>query len=257
MAIPTYDVVVVGAGPAGSVAAYETAKEGFKTLLIERDHSPGWFNACGGGIGYFIKELYDIPDDIAGRAINKIEVVLHNRRKTYESDKPLFLTMQRPRFDKWFAERAVGAGARLLTSHKALDYDPYHRVLTVLRREDGERIQFKGQIFIFADGARTLAWRSCRLGLSPTMPMHFGISQELTLPNPPHDKFEFIFDEVRLPYGYFWVFPRETALHVGVGGPARQLQAGMVHLLREWLDTREDLKGLTSERNTGGLIPAF
>ncbi|MBZ0271779.1 geranylgeranyl reductase family protein [bacterium] len=257
MKTSTYDCVVVGAGPAGGNAAYEVAREGWKTLLVERDHSPGWFNACGGGIGYFLQELYGFPNDIAGRSINKIEIVLHNKRKLYESDKPLFSSIQRPKFDKWFAERAVKAGATLKVNTKALDYDPYTKTLSCLDRESGEKVNYSGKIFIFADGPRTIAWRACRVGLPPTAPMHFGVAMELTLPDAPHDKYEFIFDEIKLPYGYFWVFPRENALNVGVGGPARQLQGNIGRLLNQWINTRDDLRELKSERTTSGLIPAY
>ncbi|MCB9475448.1 MAG: NAD(P)/FAD-dependent oxidoreductase [Deltaproteobacteria bacterium] len=252
-----YDCVVVGAGPAGSNAAYNVAKEGFKTLLIERDHSPGWFNSCGGGIGYFLQELYGFPDDIAGRNIYKIDLQLWNRTKVFEANNPLFTSIQRPKFDKWFAERAVGAGAELKVSHKALDYDPYHKVLTCLNRETSEKVQFNGKLFIFADGPKTLAWQACRVGLPPTAPCHFGVAMELTLPDAPHDKYEFIFDEVRLPYGYYWVFPRENALNVGLGGPVRQLQGSIGKRLKDFINAREDLRELKSERTTSGLIPAY
>ncbi len=257
MTIPTYDCVVVGAGPTGSNAAYTVAQKGFDVLLVERDPSPGWGSACGGGIGYFLKDLYGIPDDVAGRPISSVQIVLHNRKKLYHSPKPLFTSVKRPQFDGWFADRAVKAGATLAVLHKAVDYDPYNRVLTCIDRRTGETVLIKAKLFIFADGPRTLAWKTCGIGLPPTAPLHMGISMELSLKNAPHDKYEFIFDEVKLPYGYFWVFPRDHSLNVGVGGPAEQLKGNIGELLRNWIASRPDLRDLKSERTRSGFIPAY
>lgn len=252
-----YDVVVIGAGPAGSTAAYEIAKKGFQVLLLERDRSPGWFNSCGGGIGFFMQELFGYPDHIAGRRISKVRLRLHNRTKLFDAGKPIYTSMQRPKFDKWLAERAVCAGATLKLLHKAQDYDPYYKRLRCLNRVTGETLYFQGSLFIFADGPRTLAWRSCRVGLPADAPLHFGVVTELTLPNAPHDAYEFIFDEIKLPHGYFWVFPGEHALNVGVGGPSRQIRGIAGQMLKDFIDSREDLRDLKSERTTSGFIPTY
>ena len=253
----THDVVVVGAGPTGSNAAYRIASKGYDVLLVERDSSPGQYNSCGGGVGYFIKDLYGYPDDIAGREIGKVRLTLHNREIFFDAGKPIYTSMQRPKFDKWFADRAAGAGATLKVSHKALDYDPLKKRLTCLDRVKGETVHFDGRLFIFADGPRTLAWRCCRVGLPADKPVHIGIAYELSCPNAPQDTYEFIFDEIKLPYGYFWVFPGKDALNVGVGGPREQLNGKIGAMLDQFIDSRDDLRGLKPERISSGLIPAF
>ncbi len=253
----TYDVIVVGAGPTGSNAAYRIAAQGYSVLLVERDDRPGQYNSCGGGVGYFIKDLYGYPDEIAGREISKVKLTLHNREIAFDAGKPIYTSMQRPKFDNWFAQRAVSAGAVLKTGHKALDYDPLLRRLTCLDRHSGKKVQFDARLFIFADGPRSLAWRCCRVGLPDNKPMHIGIAYELTCPNAPHDTYEFIFDEIKLPYGYFWVFPGENALNVGVGGPKDQLRGKIGDMLKEFIDSRDDLRDLKPERITSGLIPAY
>jgi digeranylgeranylglycerophospholipid reductase len=255
--IDTYDVVVVGAGPTGSNAAYRIASKGYNVLLLERDAKPGQFNSCGGGVGYFIKDLYGYPDEIAGREISKVRLTLHNREIFFDAGKPIYTSVQRPMFDNWFAQRAANAGATLKVSHKALDYDPLKRRITCLNRVSGETVYFDGKLFIFADGPRTLAWRTCRVGLPANKPMHIGIAYELSAPKAAHDTYEFIFDEIKLPYGYFWVFPGENALNVGVGGPREQLRGKLGPMLHEFIESREDLRDLKTERISSGLIPAY
>ncbi len=252
-----WDVVVVGAGPAGSTAANEIAKAGFSTLLIERDKSPGRFNSCGGGIGYFLKELFDLPEEIVLAEISKVKLELGDAEKTYVSPKPLYISILRYQFDKFLAERAASNGAALLLNTKALDYDPLHKTLTCLNRETRTRVRFTARLFIFADGCRTLAWKCCKVGLPADKPLLIGIARELTAPGHDMDAYEFIFDEIKLPYGYFWVFPKGDTINVGVGGPVRHVRGRIDQMLEDWLATRPELRDLPCEHRTSGLIPGY
>jgi ribulose 1,5-bisphosphate synthetase/thiazole synthase len=58
------DVIVIGAGPAGSVTAGEIAKSGFNVLLIEKDDFPGQTNVCAGGI-----EKWVVDDPLGSRGV--------------------------------------------------------------------------------------------------------------------------------------------------------------------------------------------
>ena len=54
-----FDVVIIGAGPAGSSTAYRLAKEGFNVLFVERSNTPGSKNVFGGRIySYPFPEIY-------------------------------------------------------------------------------------------------------------------------------------------------------------------------------------------------------
>ena len=250
-------MVVIGAGPAGSTAANEMAMAGYETLLIERDKFPGRYNSCGGGIGYFLKDLFDLPDELALSTVSNVKLCLGQFEKEYRSPKPLYMSVLRTQFDKFLAERAQENGATLRLFTKALDYDPLHKTLTCLDRESGEKIQFKGKIFIFADGPRTIAWKACRVGLPDTKPLLIGIARELEFPNHGMDTYEFIFDEINLPYGYFWVFPKGDTINIGVGGPVDQVQGKIDQMLEKWLATRPDLRDLPCRQRTSGLIPGY
>ena len=69
------------------------------------------------------------------------------------------------------------------------------------------------------------------------------------------DSYEFIFDEKNLPYGYFWVFPKEDTINIGVGGPVNQVSGKINNMLEDWLETRSELKNLKAEIVTSGLMP--
>ena len=251
------DVIVVGAGPAGSTAAELIARAGYDVLLIERTKSPGLHNSCGGGIGYFLKDLFDLPEELVKKEIGKVRLQLGDFSKTYTSPKPLYISVLRAEFDKFLAERARSAGAELLLETKALDYDPYHKTLTCLHRPTRTQMSYAARLFIFADGARTMAWKACRVGLPHDQPAHMGMACELSAPGHDLDTYEFIFDEINLPHGYFWVFPKGETINVGVGGPFDQVGGKIHHMLNDWLATRPELKDLPRACTTSGLIPAY
>jgi geranylgeranyl reductase family protein len=249
------DVIVVGAGPAGSTAANEIAKAGYDVAVIEREKSPGMHNACGGAIGYFLKHLFELPQRIVKREISRVRLQIGNTDKLYQSSKPLYISVLRNEFDSFLAERAAANGAQLFLETRALDYDPFHKTLTCIHRPSRTTVSHKARLFIFADGARSLAWRACRVGVPHQRSNLIGIARELHAPGHEMDTYEFIFDAVNLPYGYLWVFPKGETISVGISGPADQLSGRISRILDDWLETRPELRDLPCATVHSGLIP--
>src|SRR5689334_13741229 len=109
-----WDVVVVGAGPAGLAAAYEAAHRGARTLVLERAEHPR-YKTCGGGlIGLSIAAAggwIDIP--VADR-VNRLTFTHDGRHEFSRSTKGPVLTMvRRAEFDDALREAAVKAGAEV------------------------------------------------------------------------------------------------------------------------------------------------
>jgi electron transfer flavoprotein-quinone oxidoreductase len=170
-----FDVIVVGAGPAGNAAAYTLAKSGAKVLQIERGEYPGSKNVQG-AILYADALERLIPDfrDSAPLERHIIEQRMwvldthsylggHYRSAEFAQPPHNRYTIIRARFDKWFSDQVQKAGALLLceTTVKALLRDVQGMVVGVeVDREDG-RI-FAGAV-ILADGANSLV--ATRAGL--------------------------------------------------------------------------------------------
>jgi len=126
MADPDFDVVVVGAGPAGSCAAIEAARGGLRTLLLERGPYPGSKNMYGGVVyprilDELIPEWWtDVPIQ---RWVTRRSTMVLTETKAVSVDvrndawaAPPYngATAYRPDFDRWLADHAVAAGATLL-----------------------------------------------------------------------------------------------------------------------------------------------
>ncbi len=121
-----FDVVIVGAGPAGVSAAITTSKAGLSTLVIERGDFPGTKNMFGGIV--FAKPTAQIVPDfwrtapIERRVIEyqywllsgESHVSISHRNQKFAKELNSF-TALRARFDRWFAQQAEASGATLIT----------------------------------------------------------------------------------------------------------------------------------------------
>lgn len=125
-----FDVIVVGAGPSGSAAAYRLAQAGAEVLLVERGQYPGAKNLSGGVLfgrvlGDLIPEFWtEAPIE---RYINRNILTLMTQDATFNVDfrSEAFSTppyngfsVLRGKFDRWLAEKAEEAGAVLITNIK-------------------------------------------------------------------------------------------------------------------------------------------
>jgi electron transfer flavoprotein-quinone oxidoreductase len=179
-----FDVIVVGAGPAGSAAALTAARAGLKVLLIERGEYPGAKNVSG-AVFYGSAMLHKVipnwweqapverfvcrRDVILMSPTTAVSLDFRTSAKDYAQPPYNAFTVLRPKFDRWFAGQAEAAGAFLLTSTVVDDVIVERgRVVGVrVRREAGE---IRGDVVIACDGANSLLAR--RAGLQRELHAH-------------------------------------------------------------------------------------
>jgi flavin-dependent dehydrogenase len=155
----TFDVIIVGAGPAGSTAAYELAKAGIKVLVLEKYTLPR-FKCCAGGITF--KAAKNLPLDINELAEDTIKVVdarYKNTRYEGSHDLPLLYTILRPKLDHALARKAEAAGALILEGQP---------VIQLVNNVDHVEVStgadiYQAKFVIGADGARSLVAREAGL----------------------------------------------------------------------------------------------
>ena len=125
-----HDCIVVGAGPAGSAAALQMARDGLDVVLLERGNRPGEKNVMSGIL--ITDKLFEMVPDFEDRAPLQRRItggyVMHYltadavlslpalRDYRREPSRPPYFTVFRSEFDAWFAEEAVDAGAELFTA---------------------------------------------------------------------------------------------------------------------------------------------
>ncbi len=117
-----YDLIVVGAGPAGSTAARTASKMGLKALILEKEAFPR-YKPCGGALSDRAISLLDfsLPEELCERTITGARVhfkdVVTERHKGYR----LLTLVTRSSFDNFLLQKALDAGAKHATQ-KVLDF---------------------------------------------------------------------------------------------------------------------------------------
>ncbi len=213
--IMQYDVIVVGAGPAGSTTARECASQGLSVLLLDKAEFPR-DKPCGGGVNMRAARL--LPFDLAP-VIERTAYGIHftlrggGAYRRYAAEPLTYLT-QRRRLDAFLVERAVEAGARL--RERAAIQVVERRASHVTVRAGGE--SFLGRALVAADGANG---RTVRLaGLEVPRRVLVGLEGNITPAGgvPPDWQQVFGLDLGSVVGGYGWLFPKGDHVNIGVGG---------------------------------------
>ncbi len=206
-----FDVVVVGAGPAGSTAAHNLARAGARVALLERATFPR-DKPCGGGLtGRALREVPVDVSPVVEHEVDRMELGLRYRRRISRRSRGRLVAMtQRIRLDAYLAEQAAAAGADLRDGTK----------VTAVRdgQVDTAHGTLSAEAVIGADGVNGVTARSFRLEQRIT----YGVALEGNVPNAAARAERFAGTAVvelgTIAGGYGWVFPKGDHVNVGVGG---------------------------------------
>lgn len=220
-----YDAIVVGAGPAGSVASYELSKTGLSTLQLEKSTLPR-DKPCGGAVMYRGIKIVrgQIPNNLIERRIRGLRFVMpDNREAEFISKKIIGITVNRSEFDEYLARRSEDSGTTLIEDARVVDASTSDDHVEV-KLADGR--EFKGQYLIGADGVNSVVSRA--LGLRPQrkdltkvglgMESDFHVGEEGVLQATGGKPSVLEIAPVRGRISYGWVFPKRECLAIGVAG---------------------------------------
>jgi electron transfer flavoprotein-quinone oxidoreductase len=162
-----FDVIVVGAGPAGTACAFTCAKNGLNVLLIERGEYPGAKNVMGGVL--YRKQMEELIPEFWKEAPLERPVI---EQRFWMMDKESMVqfgykglewavepynnfTVLRAQFDQWFANKAVEAGALLINETVVTECIVENGKVVGIRtdRPDGE---VYADVVVLADGVNSL-----------------------------------------------------------------------------------------------------
>jgi geranylgeranyl reductase family protein len=224
-----YDVIVIGSGPAGSVAAARTAEAGMKTLLLEKKTLPR-HKTCGGGMPMLIANM------IPGLSQDAVaEATVRYMRHTWKFEQPCLAPMnssectletslwmvRRSVFDYELACRAVSSGAELKDnlSVRSIEEDESGVMVCAETDNNGSAFTARARYLVGADGANGISLRAS--GLNTNREIAIAMETEV-----PYDwsggSVELRRDVIHLeygavPHGYAWIFPKSDHLNVGAG----------------------------------------
>ncbi len=215
----SHDVIIVGAGPAGSTLAGELARQGLDVLILEKERLPR-YKACAGGITVKTAGLLGLDlGPVTRDTVLGARVACGGRRPfTRSYPKPMIHMVMRDEFDHMLTQRAREAGAALLENERVRQVRMAEDLVAV---ETGDHT-FTGRIVVGADGARSVV--AAGAGLARDMDLGIGLEAEISVPGQRLVQWENLMglDLGHMRGGYGWVFPKRDHLSVGAGSPLRQ-----------------------------------
>jgi geranylgeranyl reductase len=251
----TFDVVVVGGGPAGATAANDLASSGRTVLLLDR---AGRIKPCGGAIPPRLIRDFAIPDSLLCARINAARMISPTGA---EVDMPVgngFVGMvNRETFDAFLRERAAFNGADLrVGTFETIERDADGTAIVRYTTKDGVPVEVRARVVIGADGANSAV---ARLAVKNRRKTKFVFAYHEIVEAPrgalhAYDpaRCDVYYDGSMSPDFYSWVFPHGDTMSIGNGSAVKgfELRAAVADLRK-----RSGLAELRTIRKEGAPIP--
>jgi geranylgeranyl reductase family protein len=211
-----YDVIIVGAGPAGGMCAYELSKKNLSVLILEKEKLPR-YKVCAGGltkkaVDILPKDLHEIAEDYT----YNIHITLNHRWGFSKvTPFPIVTMVMRDKFDYFLVQKSVENGTRILDQARVTSVEELSDHV-LIKTDKGI---FKSKVIVGADGVTSRVARSLGLRRSPKLGV--AIEGEIFPYREAADDLSRYNGSLHLdfnviPKGYGWIFPKKDHLSVGV-----------------------------------------
>lgn len=239
------DVVVIGAGPAGSSAAATAAAGGVSVLMVDKKEQIGLPVQCAEYVPLSLAAEVPVPADCIAQRVEGFITYIH-REQVAQTRAPGYI-LNRDVFDRYLAERAVQSGVKLLTKTKAAAVTDQG----VLINEQGKSSIVKAGIIIGSEGPKSVVAQAIHCP-----PQALAYAKQITVKLRKKTQWAQIYFSPSIPGGYAWLFPKNDRANVGVsidlslgGSVATALTEFQQYLFKEGVISEEVI------RTTGGVIP--
>ena len=238
-----YDIIVVGAGPAGSTAARFAAEAGANVLLLEKDREIGVPVRCAEGVGEEgLSSVVKIQPQWISKKISGVYLYSPSGQRVRAAPGQFGYVLNRKVFDYELAEMAAQTGVKVLTKVYVCGLlQENGTVQGVQVRHLGQQHAIRATLVIGADGVESRVGRWA--GLATHTRMHdMETCAQVTAANidVEADHCHFFFGHDIAPGGYVWVFPKGDGIAnvgLGISGDYAE-QKSPLEYLRDFLSNR-------------------
>jgi menaquinone-9 beta-reductase len=198
-----YDVIIVGAGPAGLICAETLGKAGKSVLLLEKNTIFG-LKVCAGGLTRKDLELLDLPDHIFEHKITQTAIFSKKRKSQTNAPEPFIFTVNRVALGTWQKNRLENTSVEILNDSKVTSIGPNKVIVN-------DTIEFGYRYLVGADGYFSIVRKYLNI---PQEKRLIGI--QYTIPDPVEEpRLEIHLNASRFSSWYAWKFPHKDSFVVG------------------------------------------
>lgn len=249
---PPFDVLVIGAGPAGTAAALAAAQAGLRVAVIDRASFPR-DKLCGGALSgraqSALAQIFAPLDPELFHRIDAVELSLKGASLGRQTlSQPILTTMRRD-FDAALLAQVLAAGGQDFTGQRITALDPDRGEITLANGQ-----QLRAALLIGADGVNSRLARS----LGDRMPKPRDIAFALEVEAPPLTESDLMrIDIGAADWGYAWEFPKRCGATLGIGGLVTR-NADLKGRFTQWLaanDHPTELRAKGHHLPFGGYAP--
>lgn len=246
-----YDVIISGAGPAGSKCAEVLAKNGFKVALIEKDTN--WRKPCVGAVSSRVFKYFPQLRETDFQKIHGIGIYSANYNKleySWQGIRESSINVDRLEFDKILQEIAIDRGAELFDKNLSYEFITKNGKKIGIKTKSPSGInEFEGRIIIIADGMGSkLAFKS---GIRKKWNIeNIGLLKCAILEGNTNLNENFINIFFQPYVGYGWIFPlKDNRFNIGVGTWAEEnLNYNVNDLYKDFLKKNCEVNILLKEQ---------
>jgi geranylgeranyl reductase family protein len=231
------DVLIIGAGPAGAVAAYYLAHAGCQVWLVDK-HSFPRDKVCGdfvGPVGLVELLHLGITRDVVYQQSNKINQasVYLNGDQLVTAPIPVIpglppfgRVIPRLQLDQWIFDAARRAGVHFVENCRFKNVHHHPDAITAVVEQGKQTSRIRARLLIGADGSNSVVARTLRGHTPPDHDRIVAVRAYYENVATPHDCCDLYFSSDSFP-GYCWLFPTgEGTANVGVGLASQTVPAG-------------------------------
>ena len=254
-----YDLIVVGAGPAGSSAAYAAAKNGIKVALLEKEENVAHTVRTSGVTWIDYAREFGIPEDCYN-PIKTYNFCSPNNKVSISGDKAKAAVLDVRKTYRFLAEQAKNNGAEIFVNTNVTEVITENgKVVGVKASSSNGEMIFRANMVIDASGFQSVVSKS--LGLVKQW-KRFGVGAEYEaeVEHVNSDTWWLMVGQMYSPAGYAWIFPlgkNLARIGVGIGKPESDMDPTerLDDMIEKGVGPIKDLGKITKKEFHYGLIP--
>ena len=222
----TFDVIIVGAGPAGLRCAEILGQSDLSVLLLEKNTGMGQ-KVCAGGITRKDLSIIDIPDEVIEHKVSETAVHSRKRSSSANAPEPFVFTLSREVLGEWQRKQLEHTSVEVLTEAKVTEINEDAVIVN-------GNTTYGYRYLVGADGVSSIVRRYLNI---PTEKRLIGI--QYLIPSKREPKLEIFMDSKLFKAWYAWIFPHENHIAVGCcADPKLMPPAVLKKNFKIWLDQK-------------------